>query len=341
LFEYTGVIHVHSTYSDGSGSIPDIIRAAHATGLDFVLLSDHNTLRARTDGWEGWHGNLLLVVGEEATSREGHCLVVGTRERIGRRGSGESIIRHVAAQEGLSFLAHPHGVYRPFFRLRDHSWRDWRIQGFTGLEVWSYMFDWVRDFRFYRWSRHYHDPDAQILGPFPNTLAAWDSLCRQRRVVGIGGVDAHARRYPCLPFVVFPYADLFLTLRTHVLLPEPLTGRAPEDIAMLLEALGEGSCFLSYDLLADGTGVRFESEDGAVRMGQEAQLTRPISLRLQLPEKAEVTILADGRPVFCGVTDAHTFDVEHPGVYRAEARTQGKPWIFTNPIYLRGGAQPR
>jgi hypothetical protein len=30
-----------------------------------------------------------------------------------------------------------------------------------------------------------------------------------------------------------------------------------------------------------------------------------------------------------------TFRAEVPGVYRVEAAYEGKPWVYTNPIYLR------
>jgi len=43
LHEYVGVIHVHSTYSDGSRSIPDIASIAGEVDLDYVFMTDHNT----------------------------------------------------------------------------------------------------------------------------------------------------------------------------------------------------------------------------------------------------------------------------------------------------------
>lgn len=54
MFEYTGAIHVHSIFSDGSGDINEITQYANESGLDFVILTDHNTLRALHEGYEGW-----------------------------------------------------------------------------------------------------------------------------------------------------------------------------------------------------------------------------------------------------------------------------------------------
>ncbi|HET7874664.1 MAG TPA: hypothetical protein VFN71_03990, partial [Methylomirabilota bacterium] len=42
-----GVVHVHTTLSDGGGTPEEVIAAGRATGLGFLALSDHNTLDAK------------------------------------------------------------------------------------------------------------------------------------------------------------------------------------------------------------------------------------------------------------------------------------------------------
>mgnify|MGYP001565695771 FL=1 len=64
-FEYVGVLHVHTKYSDGSGSIKKIVKEAKKANLDYVITSDHNSFQALKDGAEGWYDDLLLLVGEE------------------------------------------------------------------------------------------------------------------------------------------------------------------------------------------------------------------------------------------------------------------------------------
>ena len=44
------VVHLHSLYSDGTGTVPEIARAAHRAGVDVVLLTDHDTLEAKRQG---------------------------------------------------------------------------------------------------------------------------------------------------------------------------------------------------------------------------------------------------------------------------------------------------
>ena len=200
------------------------------------------------------------------------------------------------------------------------------------------MFDWASKFRCYRFLRHYQDPHGGISGPFAETLRTWDCLCHKARIVGIGGMDAHAQRYFRLPFTVFPYAELFGTLRTRVLMREPLTGPAPADIRRILLALARGHCFTSYDLLRCGEGTRFASTDGALLMGDEARFEEPVELEVRFPVKAHLTILRDGRPVQTRSTPHCVFPADSPGVYRVEASRDGRPWIYTNPIYLRSKA---
>jgi hypothetical protein len=335
VFEYCGAIHVHSTYSDGSGSISTILNAARKTHLDFVILTDHNSLNARADGWEGWHGNTLLIVGDEVSGKDGHCLAMGTGQRVNHRQQHQGMLDDIHRQNGLSFIAHPHGAYRPLFREHNHSWRDWGVDGFTGLELWSYMFDWVRDFRFYRFWPHYRHPDRYITGPDARTLQRWDQICLQRPCVAIGGLDAHARKTRPLPFVVFPYEEAFRTLHTRLLLKNRLTGSRQKDIDAILQALRHGHCYISYDSLATGAGVRFQSSDGNIMMGDEPPFCSPVEIEAQLPQKADVSILCDGQEIAHCHTQNHRFKAEKPGVYRLEARIQNSPWVYTNPIYLR------
>src|SRR3954453_2211072 len=101
-------VHVHSTYSDGTATVPEILAAARTAGADAVLLSDHDTLAARRDGWEGWHDGVLLVVGMEISPKDGHFLAFGLDEEVGHEGrSEEEICAAVAAAGGVGFPPPP------------------------------------------------------------------------------------------------------------------------------------------------------------------------------------------------------------------------------------------
>lgn len=329
------MLHVHSTHSDGSGTVAEILAAAQGAEVDFLVLTDHNTVRGRGEGLEGWQGSVLLIVGEEISTRSGHCLAVGIPGSIPRHRPTEEVIADIGSHGGLSFIAHPHGVYKPFLRKRDHSWKDWGVDAFTGLEIWSYMFDWAQQFRSRRWSECLANPDGILLGPDPKTLSRWDEAGRRRRVVGIGGVDAHARRYRVINRVIFPYHDLFRKVRTHVLAARPLTGDSGSDTASILDAIRAGRCFASFDLLASGTGFRFSSPEAGLSMGGEAPFSGEVGLLVESPRAASLRLIRDGLFHREAEGTHHVFRTAGPGVYRVEARLEGRPWIFSNPIYLR------
>ena len=48
MYEYVGAIHIHSVYSDGTGKIEEIAKAAYDSDLDFIMMTDHNTLKPDT-----------------------------------------------------------------------------------------------------------------------------------------------------------------------------------------------------------------------------------------------------------------------------------------------------
>ncbi len=117
MIDLTCVVHVHSTHSDGTGTVPEIAAAAAAAGADVVLLTDHDTLAARYHGHERWHGSVLVCVGEEVTKRPGHhYLAFGLDDPIDHRGmTPQQVVDAVAAAGGLGFTAHPFSTgVRPF-----------------------------------------------------------------------------------------------------------------------------------------------------------------------------------------------------------------------------------
>ena len=86
---YRGDLHLHTAHSDGvcpsqGGAIVPCpvfktLEAAAARGLDFVVVSDHNTVAQDQDLRElqPWFDRLLLIGGEEVTTFHGHAGVIG------------------------------------------------------------------------------------------------------------------------------------------------------------------------------------------------------------------------------------------------------------------------
>lgn len=358
-YDVSCVAHVHTTYSDGTATVPELLDAARGSGADAVLLTDHDTLAARRDGWEGWHDGVLLVVGVEVSPRIGHYLAFGVEQEIPHGGLGElEIAQAVRAAGGVGFAAHPFSrgsrMLLPALARRvvpPHGWAALALDGGTdGIELWSVTTDGAEGWRTpaaaVRWMR---DPVAATDdGPPPEHLRAWDALSARRRVPALGGLDGHAPGVRLDGRVRSPLSHLrtFGLLRTHLVCERPLTGEGPADRATVLAALRAGSAWLARPCVAPADGARLwaELEDGAtVAMGGEAALggsAAPAVLRLRLPRPAAVRILRDGAPVAeRTLVDTLDLDVPAPGAYRVETRIDGRVWLLSNPVHLRAGGR--
>ncbi|MFF2061895.1 CehA/McbA family metallohydrolase [Streptomyces sp. NPDC058200] len=114
---YRGDCHIHSVHSDGRRTPAEIAALARAAGLDFINTSEHNTSSGHS-AWAGlWGDDLLILTGEEITTRNGHVLAVGTdagtfvdwryRARDNRFGH---YAREIRRADGLVVPAHPHAT---------------------------------------------------------------------------------------------------------------------------------------------------------------------------------------------------------------------------------------
>ncbi|MFC8965804.1 CehA/McbA family metallohydrolase [Streptomyces sp. NPDC057094] len=114
---YRGDCHLHSWYSDGRRTPAEIAALARAAGLDFINSSDHNTHSSHPHWADQAGDDLLILLGEEITTRNGHVLALGTdpgtfvdwryRARDNRFGK---FARRVREAGGLVVPAHPHAT---------------------------------------------------------------------------------------------------------------------------------------------------------------------------------------------------------------------------------------
>jgi hypothetical protein len=339
------VVHLHSTYSDGTGTVRQIAKAGRRAGVDVVLLTDHDTLAAARSGEEGWYGDVLLLVGEEVSPRRGnHYLAFGLDEEIDHSQlDAAGICRAVRAAGGFGFAAHPfsHGSERfkragtgmPFDALD--------CEALDGIELWSFVTDTGESVRSVREMVRFVATPGRVLDHPPRrNMEAWDELCRTRRVVAIGGLDAHQfgkRIGPVVPLRIMGYHRSFRYIRTHVLCEAAPTGELEPDREAVYEALRSGRCYIAVDSIAPARGFTFEADD--LPMGAEAPAARR-KLTARTPSDAKLRLLRDGREIAGAVGRTLEAEVEEPGVYRVEAlrdkHGRERTWILSNPIYLRG-----
>ncbi|ODS31427.1 MAG: hypothetical protein SCARUB_03441 [Candidatus Scalindua rubra] len=346
LKDYKGACHIHTEYSDGSIRISDVITSAQITGLDFVILSDHNTFLPKYDGWEGWHDNLLVIIGMEVSPRrEGHFLALDTRpftdnyddSQKYRDMTSRDCLDDVVNNGGAAFIVHPFGKRKISFSIVLEAWRHWEHNGFVGIEIWSYLHDWIDDLKLSNLWHFYKHPNLQIKGPDPKLLSLWDRLGQKRKVVGISGLDAHYRKIPFAKRPFFTYEELFKTIRTHVLIDRELV-KSNEAIRFICDAHKEGRCYVSFDLLADATGFNFvaDSGDRIYYMGDEVfNIKKKIHFSIKSPHQATIKLLRNGKIYKeCEGTSLESLSTKK-GVFRVEAYIENRPWVFTNPIYVR------
>jgi hypothetical protein len=343
FYDYSGVLHIHSRYSDGTGSVEDIIKAAKAYNLDYIIITDHNNLQAMKTGVEGWRDNMLVLVGEEIGKHgKSHYLAFGIKDTIkpkDHKGS-EFYIQSVKDQDGIGFVAHPIGINKRIFKLHLSSWNDWNNPDYTGLEIWSYMRDWAGNVNLFNIIYYYFRPEEAIRGPNPELLKKWDQLCQTRRIAGIGGVDVHAKHIFPFNFMKFlSYKKAFGGLRTHLITQSSLPTDLNKSKAIVYEALKSGNCFFAHDYLGDSSGFSFITyldKGKPLIMGEEARLNSTAKLEISSPLKTNLRLLCNGQIIgIASDTRYLTFQTSEKGVYRVEAYIDGKPWLFTNPIYLR------
>ena len=334
--DYVGVMHIHTTYShDAHGTLEEAIRAANAQHLDYIIVTEHNNLRPLREGKQGWHGGTLVLIGMEISAKGGHYLALNVTDEVDReRLTTQAVIDEVNRQGGFGFIAHP------YFEQR--RWTDWSVSGFTGIEAYNVAHDTLDEnrMRLILWTLA-STPEAFYLSlidrPY-DPLTTWDALIpRHKRVVGIGAADAHQINVLGIKFA--PYDIMFRLIRTHVL--APLTTLTPDGV---YDALRAGHAYFAIELIAPAKGFAFAAYRGkalAGIMGDEVLFTPDLTLKVVVPSPAEVILFKDGTPIKGERSQALDVPVDTPGVYRIEVTHHGKPWIFSNPIYVRPPEQPQ
>jgi len=346
-------LHMHTRYSDGSGTHKDIAQAAIKTGLDAVIVTDHNVL---VQGVEGYYrvglGRVLLLVGQEIHDQDrdpqkNHLLVFNAdRDLSSLADDPQTLINGVREAGGLSFLAHPRDPEAPAFNETDISWEAWDVQGFNGIELWNGLSE-LKTLIPTKLHGVFYAFFPQLVGhhPIPEFIQRWDDLLAGGRpIVAIGGSDAHALHKSLGPLhrLIFPYEFHFKTINTHIYIPEPLSGDATADKKMIYDALAAGRCFVAYDLPAPTKGFTFKAKglEHSAIMGEEIPAKGGVTLHAHVPTQAEIHLIKDGKRI--GVwkkSYACTYTATEPGVYRVEVyrRFLGRKrgWIYSNPIYVR------
>ncbi|MDY7036060.1 MAG: CehA/McbA family metallohydrolase [Thermodesulfobacteriota bacterium] len=346
-FEYIGNLHIHSLYSDGGGNVSEIAQSAVRAGLDFICINDHDFM---TDSLhldeEGFYDSVLVLMGLEIGERYHHYLAYDVKDMIKGNGLGpQEVIDQVNKQGGFGFLAHPFEKGMPFIQKSvAYTWNDLTVNQYTGICIWNFTSRWKERIKTIFHGLYCLTFKRQSLkGPSKKTLFFWDQLCRQRRAAAIGGSDAHGSTFKWgFNFRPLLYDYLLSTINTHVLLNRKMSRELPMAKKEIYGALKEGRSFIAHDRLYPACGFRFYylSDDGSdLFMGEEDDF-HPGEFVVELPDHGEIRLLKDGNieKRWRGIEAIHR--IKDKGVYRIEVYRHlflfgWRPWIFSNPIYLR------
>lgn len=189
---YRGDMHLHTVHSDGRRTPADVAAGARAARLDFIVSTDHNTSSAAGVWGEHAGPDLLIIDGEEITTRNGHYTALGLpagtwidwRYRAAD-GALARFVHDIHRAGGLAVAAHP---------LATCVACGWRFgyAGMDAVEVWNGP--WTAD-------------DEAV-------VAGWDSLLvtgarSGRWLPAVGDSDAHSEPQAIgLPHTVVHARDL-------------------------------------------------------------------------------------------------------------------------------------
>ena len=163
---FKGDLHAHTHHSDAHCSVAELAAAARCQGLDFLAVTDHNTVSHHAYLTAHSGPELLLIPGQEVTTYRGHANVWGRGSWLDFRcRSREEMARIIgeAHRQGLLFsINHP--------KPKGPEWLFGSELPFDCVEVWQGLWCWNNE----------------------HSLAFWERLLRQgRRVVAVGGSDTH------------------------------------------------------------------------------------------------------------------------------------------------------
>lgn len=351
------VYHVHTTRSDGTGTPDDVAAAAREAGVDAVILTDHGDATRVPDPPRRVHG-VLVIDAVEVSTWAGHYVALGARPSpypLG--GLPESVVEDVARLGGMGVVAHPGSA------KDDLKWRDWDTP-FPAIEWLNADSEW-RDRPARLWDALVTYPWA----PVPTIaalldrplfeLAAWERHAARRPVVGLAAHDAHARiglrgvgePYDGAVAVRAPgYATMFRAFSNVVPVDRASWGSdAAADAATIVDALRAGRVYSVIGGRGDGRLVQFTATSAGLtaRMGDHLAASGSVAFTVasNAPPAATTTLVCDGRPVTSARGGALTWTASAaPGACRVEvtldeATSTRAPWLVTNPIYVRDGAE--
>jgi hypothetical protein len=337
-YQYTGCVHIHTTESDGTRTLEEVVALGQEVGLDFMMFSDHMNLNNRDAGREGFYDKTLVVVGYEHNDKgdHHHYLLFDSPRVYPSNMTAAEYVGAGAVDGALGILAHPDEVRNALKMHPPYPWDDWSVVGFDGIELWNQMSEWTEKLTRWNYLAMAFSPRKSIVAPTDRILAKWDEISGTRKCVGLAGADAHAFAIRIWPFnlEIFPYKVHFKSLRCYLLLDEPMSSDANVAKIQLYDAIRDCRLFFANERWGAAEKFQFlgESGSGKVTCGGRLESGVDVRLTVTLPERATLRLIHNGRNVVETIADQLEYQVTADGIYRVEAWKGRRGWIFSNHI---------
>ena len=322
LRDYRGVIDCR--FAAGGLDQVKIAEIARDAQIDFVVSGDRVKAGQAEFGIGGYTSDVLFIPGGSFPAGGGEIVAVNLRAPTDPGKSPSDLIGAIHDQGGLAIAAEPASFRAP----EDYALAD-AIGVYSQRPVWAAENPTALFLRaiFFSADRFLGDLDER---PDRN-LAAYDRLAAGARVTLLAGMGG-AENMAVMGSTVGTFEQLFLFYTTHLLATERTADA-------LIDAIKHGHAYVSFDLMGYVSGFAFYAQNGDAKtmMGDEVQLAPGLALRAELPAAAErVALVLNGGEVG-SVRNASglEFAPKSAGAYRIEAFRNGRPWIFSNPVYVR------
>lgn len=349
--EFKGIIHAHTNLGGHStGAFDELIEAASANSLDFVVMTEHTSPLFDTSAktLNGVYKNTLFVGGQEANAAndDRFLLIPGSSDAFAdAKLETPKFLEKYHAQNKLALVTYP------------EKFKTWDAN-FDGIEIFSLHTNAKKANPFYAlfdiiWSFPSY-PKLTIADYFqrPNdNLKKFDEISQQRKITLFAGTDAHSNigfhllgddaGNKIINLKIDRYETIFGLVRAHVLI-EKEKQLTQEN---LLAAIKKGNLFIGFDVLSDTSGFSFTAENGAENkiQGDEIALQNGVKLKISAPQIARFVIFKNGEKISQETEKNEIiFEVKEKGTYRTEVYLDNlggnfdkTPWIISNPIYVK------
>ena len=140
---YRGDLHAHTIHSDANWDVPNLVNFARQAGLDFVTLTDHNTVSGLSQHDSLTDDDILTMGGLELTTFYGHALALGKRQwyewrlDIDEHPTMPELAQRVMDSGALFVIAHPMAPGDPVCSGCRWEYENMRPGNAPAVEVWN------------------------------------------------------------------------------------------------------------------------------------------------------------------------------------------------------------